>query len=143
MRRSASAASVFGLMLWLGQSPAVAAMPSAVGSLALALAPFSPPPVSAATIDAPAVSDVPDVATLLAGELARRSPARVVGPSALRGRVTGSGSPKASEVRQWASLNSVDRVVVGRTARRPAGGIGVEVELRSGHSGAAEADWVT
>lgn len=44
-------------------------------------------------------------------------------------------------MRQWADRNSVDRVVVGRTARRPAGGVDVQVELRSGHSGAAEADY--
>lgn len=85
---------------------------------------------------------VPNVAGLLAAELARQSTGRVVSPVEMRlGEPAVNGSGTAADVRRLAALNAVDRVVVGSAARSAGGGVNVDVELRSGHSGAAEAEY--
>ena len=84
---------------------------------------------------------VPDVARLLARELASQSRLRVVAPDELRRDRRGAASPEARDVRRWALRYGVDRVIVGRTARGGGESLDVQVELRSGHSGAAEAEY--
>jgi lipopolysaccharide export system protein LptA len=84
---------------------------------------------------------LPDVAALLADQLAERSGSRIVAPHALRHDARGLDDPQAQDVRRWAEWNDVADVIVGRTLARGNGGLDVAVELRSGHSGAARAEY--
>ncbi len=84
---------------------------------------------------------VPDVASRLAEELAVLSPTRIVPPGSLVSDGRGLDAPEAGDVRRWAERNDVDNVIVGRTRRAPRGGLDVSVELRSGHSGVARAEY--
>jgi lipopolysaccharide export system protein LptA len=84
--------------------------------------------------------DLPDVASLLAGELSARSSARVVMPENLLSDGRRLDDPRAVDVRRWALRNAVENVIVGRSAVR-GGNLDVAVELRSGHSGAARAEY--
>lgn len=86
-------------------------------------------------------TSLPDVASLLARALSSRSANRVVAPADLRHDARGISDPQARDIRRWATWNRVDRVVIGRATRQAAGGLDVAVELRSGHSGAAEAEY--
>jgi lipopolysaccharide export system protein LptA len=110
----------------------------------IAVAPFEEQSSSkeGSTADAEAL-DGParvDLSLLLARDLARFAPGRVVQPgdSSLPARAR----PEASEVRGWASKVGVDTIVVGeiRSQTSSDGGVrGIEalLETRSGHSGAA------
>jgi lipopolysaccharide export system protein LptA len=77
-----------------------------------------------------------DVASVLAEQLDSRSRLRVVAPDAVRRDDRGLADPQADDVRRWALWNQVENVVVGRSD-----GLAVAVELRSGHSGAALAEY--
>jgi lipopolysaccharide export system protein LptA len=134
---AAIAIAMAGLLLWLQSAPAGAAVLAADGPSGIAVVPFAWSDARAGAEEA----EVPDIASLLAGELARSSSARVVGPSALRGDRIASARPEASDFRRWAERNQVDRVVGGRASRRAGGALDVAVELRSGHSGATEVDY--
>jgi lipopolysaccharide export system protein LptA len=126
-----------GLLLSLLSAPVSAAVSSADGPSGIAVVPFAWSDARAGAEEA----EVPDIASLLAGELARSSNVRVVGPSALRSHRIASARPEASDFRRWAERNQVDRVVAGRASRRAGGALDVAVELRSGHSGATEVDY--
>jgi len=76
------------------------------------------------------------LASQLASALHARSGLRVVAPGELRRDERGGDEPQAGDIRRWADWNAVDSVVVGRRDAR-----GVAVELRSGHSGAALAEY--
>lgn len=128
--------AVLAASLLLGATAANAALEGSPRST-IGVAPFAP--VAAEPTDAA----MPDVARLLASELARRTEARVVSPADMRlgGREDRVTEAAAADVRKWADLNGVDRVVVGSAVRAERGGLNVDVELRSGHSGAAEAEY--
>jgi lipopolysaccharide export system protein LptA len=83
----------------------------------------------------PASADL-DVASVLAQQLDSRSGLRVVAPDALRRDARGLSDPQAADVRRWARWNQVENVLIGRSDD-----LGVAVELRSGHSGAALAEY--
>ncbi len=95
-------------------------------------------PFAGASTDA---DEVPDIATLLAGELSARSNTRVIAPGMLLHDARGIRDPQARDVRRWAIWNQVEHVVVGRTGWRGSRGLDVAVELRSGHSGAQRAEY--
>ena len=118
--------------------------------LAFALASAAPlaadtPPAPRGIAVAPFIAEgdaaVPDVASRLADELARLSPRRIVRPASLRREGPDVGAPEAGDVRRWARSNDVDDVIVGRTQRGTRGGLDVSVELCSGHSGVARAEY--
>lgn len=124
-------AAVLGAVLALGFARlSEAAAEGADPDRGIAVAPF-------AADGAP----VPDVASRLAQELAVLSPTRIVPPGSLLSDGGGLDEPEAGDVRRWAERNDVDNVIVGRTRRAPRGGLDVSVELRSGHSGAARAEY--
>ena len=79
-----------------------------------------------------------DVAALLARRLSERLPTDVVEPASF-GLQT-DDVLEASEVRAWAQRANVDAIVLGRTTSA-VGGVAVEVEVRSGHSGVATASY--
>jgi lipopolysaccharide transport protein LptA len=68
----------------------------------------------------------------------QRLPAGVVGPAAFD--VPLVAEPEASQVREWAEGAGVEAVVFGKTTPATAG-VGVEVEVRAGHSGVAMANY--
>jgi lipopolysaccharide export system protein LptA len=72
----------------------------------------------------------------LARELGETSKLRVVSPPELRRDERGLTDPMAEDVRRWADWNRVENVVIGRRD-----GLDVRVELRSGHSGGALAEY--
>jgi lipopolysaccharide transport protein LptA len=142
--RSAVAGAILGaFMLTSSGALGATATPRVEGPRStIGVAPFGPG--SARTPEEESGPVLPDVAGLLAAELGTRSSARVVAPNEM---IRGPGGKRATpdlaagDVRTWASLNDVDSVVLGYAERSKAGGLHVDVELRSGHSGAAEADY--
>lgn len=118
--------------------PGAAASADRAGSRAIGVAPFT------ARIPLAGVGSdpVPDVAQLLARELRRKSGSRVVSPKRMNlGEEDAAWTSASGRVRRWADLNQLDSVVVGRAERARAGGLNVDVELCSGHSGAARAEY--
>ena len=104
--------------------------------------PAAPPSIAVAHFspDAAIAPAELDVAALLAGQLSESLPTDVVAPTAFGEQ--GSAQPEASEVRAWAERARVDAIVLGRTTVAPGGGaVGVDVEVRSGHSGVATATY--
>ena len=105
----------------------------------IAIAPFSG---TSGTLD----GELPDVGDVLARALGANSTLRVVPPGSLRRDDPGQQDvripdlpldlPRAETVRHWADWNQVENVVVGRTE-----GLDMTVELRSGHSGGALAEY--
>ena len=130
--------AIFALSTLLA-APVDAAREQALPRSSIGVAPFGS--LDDADADVPAV---PDVARLLAGELERKSASKVVSPERMK---LGDDDPllaspaAAGAIRRWADLNEVDTIVVGRAARAKGGGLNIDVELRSGHSGAPEAEY--
>ena len=77
-----------------------------------------------------------DVAQALATTLDSSSGLRVVPPGELGPNARARHDPEAVDIRRWASHNDVDNVVIGHRE-----GLDVSVELRSGHSGGALAEY--
>lgn len=135
LRRRAWLVFALATTLAWGLAPAAVAVVDVSGPAAgIAVAPFS----EAFSTDGE--SGLPDVASLLADALAADSDTRVVAPSGLLRDRRGLQDPQAADVRRWARWNGVENVIVGRTARRGRG-LEVDVELRSGHSGAPKAEY--
>jgi lipopolysaccharide export system protein LptA len=80
----------------------------------------------------PAGSQLPDVASRLADQLAAKAALRVVGPDGLD--VPALAEPPARDVREWAAAAGVSELVVGRTTRLGRK-LSVDARLRSGASG--------
>ena len=105
--------------------------------------PQSPPSIAVARFahderpGAQSAAPEPDVATLLAGRLSERMSTGVVAPAAFD--VPSVEAPEARQVREWAERAGVGTVVLG-SIRAAEGGVSVEVEVRSGHSGVAIAN---
>jgi lipopolysaccharide export system protein LptA len=133
MARFASAVLVLIAFVVVGHA-ASAVVDVSAQARGLAVAPFDALPSTDG-------DELPDVANLLATEIASRSHARVVAPDRLRHDERGIRDPRARDVRRWALWNQVENVIVGRTSWRHAKGLDVAVELRSGHSGAARAEY--
>lgn len=136
MRRRGVAGIVAGLLL------ATATLAQAQGSSSDgAVPPKSPMAIGVAPFEksAPAGTEVPDVASLLADRLATKGVERVVGPSALG--AAARAEPSEDELRAWASGAQVDAVVVGRTTR-VGNGFSLDARVRAGRSGAPVATYV-
>lgn len=129
-------AALLGAVVLCGAGVAQAVVDVSGPARGIAVAPFV-----TTTSSSGEEAAVPDVASILAGELTARSSARVITPAELRRDDRGIDDPQARDVRRWAEWNDVENVVVGRTARAPRGRLDVAVELRSGHSGAARAEY--